>query len=281
MPPDSPSTWTLVTATRIHTLAGSPVEALAVLGERVVATGGAAELAGRFTFERRVELAGTVVPGFNDAHAHPTMTAENLLHVDCSPEVATDEQKLVELLRAEAELLGAGEWVVGSRYDQSKTTGGRVVDRAFLDAIVPDHPVLLIHVAAHWGVANSAGLRAAGLDRDSSDPAGGALGRDGIGELNGVLYEQALFDLAYSSLANGPTVVPPSDLAARLRGLERAQAMFHAAGLTSMTDALWPGRRPAPERGPARGPVDHPHELSGRAPALRPRRPARTTERFR
>ena len=237
-PDNNPATWTLVTAPRIHTLAGPPVTAFVVLGERVVATGSVAELDERFTFEQRIELAGTVVPGFFDAHAHPTMTAENLLHVDCSPEVATDELRLVQLLRAEAEALNSTDWVVGSRYDQSKTTGGRVVDRAFLDAIVPDHPVLLIHVAAHWGVANSVGLRAAGLDRDSSDPAGGALGRDGGGELNGVLYEQALFDLAYPSLASGPTVVPPSDLAARLRGLERAQTMFHAAGLTSMTDAL-------------------------------------------
>ena len=231
-------TLTLVTALRIHTLAGATVEAFAVLGERIVATGSAAELVERFTFQQRIELTGTVIPGFNDAHAHPTMTAENLLHVDCSPEVATDEQRLVDLLRAEAIALDAGQWVIGSRYDHSKTTGGRVVDRAFLDAVVPDHPVLLIHVAAHWGVANSAGLRAAGLDRDSCDPAGGALGRDGSGELNGVLYEQTLFDLAYPSLANGPTVVPLSDLAARLRGLDRAQHMFHAAGLTSMTDAL-------------------------------------------
>ena len=74
MTPDNPGMWTLVTAPRIHTLAGPPVKALAVLGERVVATGGAAELDERFPFEQRIELAGTVVPGFNDAHAHPTMT---------------------------------------------------------------------------------------------------------------------------------------------------------------------------------------------------------------
>jgi predicted amidohydrolase YtcJ len=58
-----PGSWTLVTAPRIHTLAGPPVEALAVLGERVVATGTAAELGGRFSFDQRVELDGVVVPG--------------------------------------------------------------------------------------------------------------------------------------------------------------------------------------------------------------------------
>jgi predicted amidohydrolase YtcJ len=87
-------------------------------------------------------------------------------------------------------------------------------------------------------VLNSAGLAAAGLDRDSADPPDGALGRDGSGELTGVVYEQALFDVSYPSLARGSTVVPPSSLADRLRGLERAQRMFHAAGITSMVDAL-------------------------------------------
>ena len=232
------ATWTLLRAPRIHTLYGPAVQALVFIGDRVVAAGSAEELAARFPVDRRVELDCVVVPGLNDAHAHPTMTAENLLHLNCSPEVATGESRLTELLRAEAAEVGDGQWVVGSRYDHSKTTAGRVVDRHFLDTAVPDHPVLLTHVAAHWGVLNSAGLAAAGLSTDSPDPPGGALGRDGSGELNGVVYEQALFDVSYPSLARGATVLPPSGMQDRLRGLERAQRMFHAAGLTSMTDAL-------------------------------------------
>jgi predicted amidohydrolase YtcJ len=166
------------------------------------------------------------------------MTAENLLHVDCSPDVAPGEEALVRLLREEAAAVEEGRWVLGSRYDHTKTTGGRIVDRAFLDRAVPHSPVLLTHVAAHWGVLNSAGLAAAGLARDSADPPGGALGRDGSGELTGVVYEQALFDISYPSLARRPPVVPPSTLADRLRGLARAQRMFHASGITSMVDAL-------------------------------------------
>ncbi len=232
------ATWTLLRAARIHTLDGPPVEALVLFGDRVVAAGKASDLVDRFPVDRRIELDGVVVPGLNDAHAHPTMTAENLLHVNCSPEVATGEARLVELLREAAAQLGPGEWVLGSRYDHSKTTDGRVVNREFLDMAVPEHPALLTHVASHWGVLNSAGLAAAGLTRDSMDPPGGALGRDGAGELNGVVYEQALFDISCPSLARGQATVPASDLDARLRGLARAQRMFHAAGLTSMTDAL-------------------------------------------
>jgi predicted amidohydrolase YtcJ len=230
--------WQLVTARRIHVRSGPPAQAMVMWGDRVVATGPAADLADRFPITERVDLDGFVIPGLNDAHAHPTMTAENLLHVNCSPEIADSEQRLVELLRAEAATLPAGRWVRGSRYDESKTTGGRIVDRWFLDAVVPDRPVLLTHVAAHWGVLNSAGLTAAGLNDDTPDPPGGALGRDGAGKLNGVVFEQALFDLSYPALSRGPTVLPESDHEARLRSLGRALQMFHAAGLTSMTDAL-------------------------------------------
>ena len=230
--------WTLVRARRIHTMAGPPVEALVLRGERVVAAGDEVDLRRQLPVDREVLLDGVLLPGFNDAHAHPTMTAENLLHVDCSPEVAVDEAALVRLLRGEAAAVGERGWVIGSRYDQSKTTRGRIVDRWRLDEVVADHPVLLVHVAAHWGVLNSAGLAAAGLVDSSTDPEGGALGRDGDGHLNGVVYEQALFDVSYPSLARGTPVVPPSTMAMRLRSLRRTFDMFHAAGITSMCDAL-------------------------------------------
>lgn len=236
--PERPARWTAVRARRIHTLDGPPAEAMVLLGDRVVATGAWGDLADRFRPDEVVDLDGVLLPGFNDAHVHPTMTAENQLHVDCSPEVATDEPTLVALLRAEAERLGPGEWVIGSRYDHAKSTGGRVVDRHFLDAVTDDRPTLLVHVAAHWGVLNSAALRVAGLDDTSPDPADGALGRDGEGHLTGVLFEQALFDVAYPSLARRPTVVPVSSLEQRMRSLVRTQQMFHAVGLTSCCDAL-------------------------------------------
>jgi predicted amidohydrolase YtcJ len=200
-PAAGPGTWTLVVADQIHTLAGPPVKALVLLDDRVAAVGDPHELHERFRPDRTIEVDGVLVPGFNDAHAHPSMTAENLLHVNCSPEVAPDEDVLVRLLREEAAAIDEGQWVVGSRYDHTKTTGGRVLDREFLDRAVPDHPVLLTHVAAHWGVLNSAGLAAAGLTDASTDPPGGVLGRNASGALNGVVYEQALFDISYPSLA--------------------------------------------------------------------------------
>lgn len=232
------SSWTLLHARQIHTLDGTHPEALVLFGDRVAATGAVSDLRDRFPIDHTIDLEGVVLPGFNDAHAHPTMTAENQLHVDCSPEVAVDEDTLVDRLRTEANALGPGEWVIGSRYDAFKTTGGRIVDKTFLDKVVPDRPLLLMHVAAHWGVLNSAGLAAAGLTDDTPDPRDGALGRDGAGHLNGVIYEQALFDVAYPALARQPVVLPSSSMEQRLRSLQRTQGMFHATGITSCCDAL-------------------------------------------
>jgi predicted amidohydrolase YtcJ len=233
--------WRLVTAPSIRS--GTPgdegaADAMVVLGERVVAVGSRSDLQAAYRVDEVIELGGVVLPGFNDAHVHPTMTAENLLHVDCSPEAVPDGAELVRRLREEAERSDVA-WVLGSRYDQSKSTGGQIVDRRFLDDATGAKPTLLIHVAAHWGVLNSAGLAAAGHSTQSPDPAGGALGRDADGELNGLVYEQALFDIAYPSLARGgASLIEPSSDAARMRGLRRALDMFHAAGLTSACDAL-------------------------------------------
>jgi predicted amidohydrolase YtcJ len=113
-----------------------------------------------------------------------------------------------------------------------------VLTRWDLDEVAPDHPVLVVQVAGHWGVVNSKALELGGLTDESVPPAGGEYGRDAAGRLNGVLYERGLFEFAYPAVANGPTIVPAATLEDRIGGLQRALSMFHAAGLTSLGDAL-------------------------------------------
>jgi predicted amidohydrolase YtcJ len=233
-----PARWRLIRARTVHTLAGPPAEAVLALGDWVVATGAERDLKRQYPVEETVRLDGVLLPGFNDAHMHPTMSAEHLLHADCSPDAATSADELERILAEHAAGLEPSRWVIGTRYDHTKSTGGTVVDRHFLDRVVGDRPALLIHVAVHWGVLSSAGLRLAGIDDDTPDPPGGAYGRDAGGRLTGVLYEQALFDVAYPSLARRAPVIPASPLEDRLVGLRRMLERLHAAGLTSVCDAL-------------------------------------------
>ena len=226
-------------ARRIVTLDGPDVEALAVSGGRVVAVGSAAGVRSRFPDAELVDLDGVVIPGLNDAHCHLAMASEDLLHLDLSPQSVGSHAELLSVVGREAEQTLPGGWVRGSRYDDAKTSGGEQLTRWQLDEVTGDVPTLVVHVACHWGVANSAALVAAGIDDDTAPPAGGDFGRDGTGRPNGVLLEQALFDFANPAMsATGTSVVPSSTLAERLGGLRRAVEAWHAVGLTSICDCM-------------------------------------------
>ena len=228
----------LFRAGKIVTLAGDEVEALVVLGEHIVATGAASDLTHRFPDAEHIDLGGgVVVPGFNDAHMHPSQAAEDLLHVDVSASSVRSNAEVLGRLREAAEHTPAGGWVRASRYDDGKMAEGHVLTRWDLDTAAAGHPVLVTHVAGHWGIVNSRALEMAGLDDDSVPPEGGAYGRDASGHLNGVLYERALFAFANPSIGGRPPVIPPTDLEDHLGGLRRALRQFHAAGLTSVADA--------------------------------------------
>ena len=228
----------LFRAGKIISLAGDEPEALVVVGEHIVATGAAANLRQRFPDAEDIDLgAGVLVPGFNDAHMHPSQAAEDLLHVDVSAGRVASNAEILGLLREAAEQTPPGSWVRASRYDDGKMAEGHVLTRWDLDQAVPDHPVLVTQVAGHWGIVNSRALEIAGLHDASVPPDGGAYGRDASGHLDGVLYERALFAFANPSIGGQPPVIPPTDLEDHLAGLRRALRQFHAAGLTSIADA--------------------------------------------
>lgn len=230
----------VVKARRIITMTPDRPEALAVVGEHVVATGRVGDLLERFPGAEVIDCGdGVIVPGFNDAHMHLAQAAEGLLHVDLSIKAVRSLAELKDRLRREASRVPAGQWIQGGRYDDARMAEGRGLTRWDLDEVSREHPLLVIHVAGHWGVANSLALERGGIDETTQPPAGGAFGRDASGRLNGVLYEQALFDFAYPAVSRrATTVVPPSPCDELLGGLDRAVEMFHAAGLTSVGDAL-------------------------------------------
>ncbi|MCC7372012.1 MAG: amidohydrolase [Chloroflexi bacterium] len=226
-------------ARRVIALTDAEPEAFVVAGERIVAVGVLADLRARFPEAAVADLGdGAIVPGFNDAHIHPSIVAEDLLNLDVSAGVVGSLAELTRAVLDQAVRMPPGSWIRASRYDDAKMAEGRLLTRWDLDEVAPDHPVLVVQVAGHWGVVNSKALELGGLTDDSVAPEGGEYGRDAAGRLNGVLYERGLFEFAYPAVANGPTIVPAATLEDRLGGLERALAMFHAAGLTSLGDAL-------------------------------------------
>lgn len=229
----------ILTAANIVTMTGDRPEALATRGEWIVATGDLVDLRAQFADAQLHDFGtATIVPGFNDAHQHPTVAAEQALQVDLSPERIASTAELQDALRARAGETPAGEWIVGFGYDPFRSNAGVDLTRDDLDAVGSDHPILVVHVTLHSGVVNTRGLELAGLHTATDAPSGGELGIDGAGRLNGVLHDQSLYDLAFPAFTRRKTVVPPPSTANLQHALESFLGRLNAAGITSVGDAL-------------------------------------------
>jgi len=208
-------------------------EALAIAGDRIVAVGGndeVAALAGGGT--KVVDLGGkTVTPGFIDGHCHPAVSGRmHLRMIDCDLRSIAAIQAAV---RERAAKTPPGEWVVGFKYDDTKTAERRFITREDLDAAAPDHPVYIQHRGGHTAYVNSRALAKGGLSEASPDPQGGKLGRDpATGRLTGRLLERAVDPFEKSIPAFGSTTREEDRAAVRL-----ITQMFAKAGVTSSTDA--------------------------------------------
>jgi hypothetical protein len=172
-----------------------------------------------------VDLDGrAVIPGLTDAHIHLEQYALGLQKIDCE----TDSQaECLERVRQRARQTPPGNWILGHGWNQNNWAEGfgSVFD---LDAAAPGHPVYLTAKSLHAAWANSAALRLAGLTAASPDPAGGRLGRDASGQLNGILFESAM-ELVASAIPE-PS---PQQVA---EGLKQAQQSLWRMGLTGVHD---------------------------------------------
>jgi predicted amidohydrolase YtcJ len=165
-------------------------EALAIAGGRFLAVGSSSEIRALASARaKQVDLAGkTVVPGFIDAHTHPAYAGlRHLRWVDCDLRSIAAIQAA---LRERAAKTPPGEWVVGFKYDDTKTSDGRRLRREDLDGATAVHPVFVEHRGGHTAYVNSLALERAGIRDDTPDPPGGQFDRD-AGRLTGGLRETA------------------------------------------------------------------------------------------
>jgi predicted amidohydrolase YtcJ len=214
----------------IHTVdAERPrAQALAIAGAHIIAVGSDGDirsLAGPTT--RVIDAGGRlVVPGFNDAHVHFIAGAEELVGVDLRP--SRDEADMAGRLGAYAVTLPAGEWITGGYWDHEAWPGRALPSRDAIDAVTPDHPVLVRRLDGHLALANSVALAHAGLDDRAAEPAGGAISRDARGRLTGVLKDTAI-DLVSRVM---PPATRPAIVARARAALEHAASL----GVTSIQD---------------------------------------------
>jgi predicted amidohydrolase YtcJ len=204
------------------------VEALALAGERVLATGTSVEMrAFGGPKARHIDLGHRrVTPGFNDAHAHPGESGAEL--VTKLPLEMVSIEKIIEAIRARAATLPPGAWVQGFLYDDTKTP--RPLSRADLDAAAPEHPVIVEHRGGHTAFVNSRALELAKVGEDTPNPTHGEYFRDAAGRHNGRVAENPVDELR--ALAARP---PGRDEYRRGAALITRELACH--GVTSVCDA--------------------------------------------
>lgn len=213
----------LIVGARVWSGAVVPgADALAVREGRVLAVGRAEALASLRGPATRVVDArgGTVTPGLVDAHLHLLAWARSLSEIDLAPCRSRAEvvARVADHLRNHP-----GDSPVFGRGWQS-ASWSEAPERAPLDALAADRPVLLYSHDYHNLWVNGAALRHARIDRNTPDPAGGWIDRDVRGEPNGLLREHAM------RLVSGLESAGADD-AARL---DRAAGRLHAAGITAV-----------------------------------------------
>jgi predicted amidohydrolase YtcJ len=208
-------------------------EALAVGAGRILAVGTEAEVMALATPETVIyDLEGTtIVPGFIDSHGHfmnaPQLVAwANVSGPPAGP--ATSIADVVAELKAHAERRGIpdGEWVIGYGYDPTLYSDAREMTRDDIDAVLPNHPVLVIHVSNHGCVLNSRGFEIFGIDETTPTPEGGIIARkEGTNVPAGLLMETAFIPI----FANLPK--PSED--ELMEALVEGQSFYTSRGVTT------------------------------------------------
>jgi predicted amidohydrolase YtcJ len=206
-------------------------QAVAIARGRLLAVGSDSDvshLAGPLT--KKIDLGGkTVLPGFIDAHSHPASAGVmHLRMVDCDLRSISAIQAA---MRERAAKTPAGEWVLGFKYDDTKTSDGRPLKMEDLDAAVPDHPVYIQHRGGHTVYCNSLAFQKAGITEKTPNPSGGKIDHDAAtGKLNGRVAESAqeLFNRVI------PAKLTRDD---HREGVKLISRMLAKTGITSATEA--------------------------------------------
>lgn len=201
-------------------------QAVAVLGERIVAVGSAADVdLWRGARTKVIDAQGKLLlPGFNDSHVHFVSGGMQLDNVQLND--ATSPQEFARRIAERAKNTAKGEWILGGNWDETKWTPALLPTKELIDSGTANAPVFVSRYDGHMGLANSVALRLAGITSKTPDPPGGTIVRDANGNPTGALKDAAT-DYVYK-------VIPPLSHDQRIKIIKRAMAHAASLGVTSV-----------------------------------------------
>ncbi|MGA0571912.1 amidohydrolase [Variovorax sp. VNK109] len=234
---------------------GTRAQALAIRDGRIVSTGDADDVLALADTSTRVHdhTGRTVVPGFNDTHAH--MDSVGLLTQRPSLQSADSVEAILQRVRTLAASTPVGEWIVtmpvgrGPFYFEQTAhlRERRMPTRQELDAAAPNHPVYITAPSGYWGkppchaALNSRGLALNGIDRHTQPRVPGVrIEKDDSGEPTGVIADDNYPESAQLDVL---PAVPRFSHDERKLAIRLAQAEFHSVGTTSIYEGHGLGPR--------------------------------------
>ncbi|NNF98804.1 MAG: amidohydrolase [Desulfobacteraceae bacterium] len=174
-------------------------EALLIEDNRIAAVGNTADIEQLMDSRTRfLSLPGRLItPGLVDGHCHFVNQGVLLQRVDLRGTVSLGscQEKISQTVKATA----PGDWIVGRGWDQHRWPEGREPTAKDLDALTPDHPIMMTRVCGHSIWVNSLALSIAGITADTPDPPGGYIEKDpATNEPTGIIRES--FEMITSCL---------------------------------------------------------------------------------
>ena len=212
------------------------VEAIAIRGDRIVATGDSRTIeamAGPKT--NSIDLhGGTAIPGINDAHHHfqlgPPEVDVNLHTMD--PTWAQVKDGITDAI---AKNPPGSLIVVAIGF---RVFGDTSINRDALDQIAPNNPVALGTFTGHAMVLNTAGLRFYNIAENQPDPLGGRFERDAKGRLTGTVREYALMNIERAAADR----VPDDAAIEQLRQQLDEEAKYGVTSIQELSITMAPAR---------------------------------------
>ncbi|RBL90143.1 amidohydrolase [Chitinophaga flava] len=225
-----------------------PSECVVITGDQISFVGSFQDAKNNYYKEGTTEIIdctnNLVIPGFMDAHAHIGIASLTAPLADLSGP-PYGHVTSIPILR---DSLGAyitrnypphsNTMIIGNNYDDSQLDGHQQPTKEDLDKIDPNHPIYIVHVSGHMGVANSKFLQLLNFNDNTPDTAKGGTVVKNNGKLTGLLLENAhLYALSVAQgLATPPGLTQEQQYQSGLALLKEQEKLWFKYGITTMCE---------------------------------------------
>ena len=202
------------------------VSAIAVAGGLITAMGTRSEIEDLATSATEIiDVPGTIVPGFTDAHAHPILSLSMTRGADLS--FCRDQDQVAEALREEAAGRDPDEWVLGWGLDPNVFADEAITNALVHRVLGAEKKTFLSLFDAHSAIASGAALAEAGIAEARSYPGNSSVVVDESGSPTGHLLE-------FGAMEEIRSVIPALSFNEQVDALNDLLKAMAAQGIAAM-----------------------------------------------